>query len=552
MNMLITGPSLAQERNFHNTQPRKRMTQKTWFLTLLCIFVFLGSPVFAVTLDTEKLAQQIAKSIAQVATPKYATVAFSRIQGGLDVGTKNELIDFTNVAIVRSHSFRVVDRSKLNLILDEQKFNLSGMVSQDTYKELGKLLGVDLFIYGRLYNDILVMKAIDTERSALVWAEIFQIAPLDSQSLAINQLAQKMNESLRKDLKRLKAGRIQQISFWNIASPFNNERTVDFLSAAITKEGSFQVVDRENLGLILEEQKLSMSDFIDEQKAKKMGELYGVDAFIYGTISRKRDQWIGSFKLLNIYTGVIEWADLIRFGDENEKSTTNSSASKPSTTPGMSTIAAGEFIMGDNNGSALSSPQFKLTLGRFLIDQIEVSNQRYAAYLQRFHHRAPPHWNRGQVPAGQQDWPVVNVNWQDAKRYCQTQGKRLPSESEWEKAFRGPHGNQFPWPGKSFSPAQARTVESGVLGPEPVTHINADISTYGVRHLAGNVREWTDSTLQPYPGNHFRNSKMGREKVIRGGSWAQGQKSATGWHRESSDPKYGWKDVGFRCAKDIY
>jgi len=546
----MTSTSLAQPFNSHNSHLPMTLMRRT--LVLWFSLLTVGSPVFAVSLDTEKLSQQIAASIAQIANPKYATVAFSRVQGGLDVETKNELIDFTNVAIVRSRSFRVVDRSKLNLILDEQKFNLSGMVSRDTYKELGKLLGVDLFIYGRFYNDILVMKAIDTERSALVWAEIFQVGELEKQSQAINQLAMKMTSSLGKDLKRLKAGRIRQISFWNIASPFDSQKTVDFLSASVAKEGNFQVVDRENLSLILEEQKLSMSDFIDEQKAKKMGELYGIDAFIYGTISQKRGQWVASLKLLNIYTGVIEWADLIRFGGNAKQNTAKAQRAANSQYPGMVLIPGGKFVIGKANGPAISSPEFKLNLSSFYLDQTEVSNQEYAAYLQRFHHQAPPHWRGGQYTPGQGDLPVVNVNWQDAKRYCQTQGKRLPSESEWEKAFRGPNGNPYPWPGNEFNPDMTRTVESGLLSAQPVNQAGRDISSYGIKQMAGNVREWTDSSLKPYPGSSFRSPKSGREKVIRGGSWAQTQASAQGWFRDSSSPKYGWKDVGFRCAKSSY
>jgi len=547
----MKGLSLAQPFNSHNSHLLMTNTCRT--LVLWILIAMMGSPAFAVSLDTEKLSQQIAQSIAAVAGPKYATVAFSRVQGALDVETKNELIDFTNVAMVRSRSFRVVDRSKLNLILDEQKFNLSGMVSQDTYKQLGKLLGVDLFIYGRFYKDILVMKAIDTERSALVWAEIFQVGQLEGQSQAVNQLALKMNASLNKDLRRLKAGKISQISFWNIVSPFDSQKTVDFLSAAITKEGNFQVVDRENLALIFEEQKLSMSDFIDSQKAKKMGELYGVDAFIYGTISQKRGRWVASLKLLNIYTGVIEWADLIRFGGEE----TNNQNPGPSTAqqtqnPGMSLIPSGEFLIGSNQGPEISRPEFRLKLSSFYLDQTEVSNQQYAAYLRKFRHQAPPHWRGGQFAHGENELPVVNVNWQDAKRYCQTQGKRLPSESEWEKAFRGPNGNFYPWPGTSFSSDFSRTVESGVRGPRSVSEPGKDISSYGVKQMAGNVREWTDSSLQSYPGSRYRSPKINKEKVIRGGSWAQRQESATGWHRESSAPKYGWKDVGFRCAKNSY
>ncbi|OGH03213.1 MAG: hypothetical protein A2600_08350 [Candidatus Lambdaproteobacteria bacterium RIFOXYD1_FULL_56_27] len=520
-------------------------------LALICLGLF-AMPALAVTLDTEKLADKIAKSIAQVANPKYATVAFSRIQGGLDLETKNELIDFTNVSIVRSRSFRVVDRSKLNLIIAEQKFNLSGMVSQDTYKELGKLLGVDLFIYGRFYKDVLVMKAIDTERSTLVWSEIFQLTELTPQTVAISQLASQFSDSLKKDAKRLKSSKIGQLSFWNIASPFDGDLMVDFLSAALTKDGNFQVVDRENLALILEEQKLSMSDFIDEQKAKKMGELYGVDGFIYGNITQKRGQWVASFKLLNIYSGVIEWADLLRFGEEQSDDRKPVATQVSQSNLEMALVPAGEFIMGSDEGDLVSAPKFRMQLGSFLIDKTEVSNSAYAAYTQRFQHRTPPHWQNGMVPKGQEDWPVVNVNWQDAKRYCQTEGKRLPTESEWEKAYRGTNGNTYPWPGSQFDRDAARTVESGVLNPMGVDESNSDISSFGAKHMAGNVREWTESTLLPYPNSNYRNPKMGREKVIRGGSWAEVQAAAVGWMRGSSDEKFAWKDVGFRCAKDAF
>ncbi|MDT8448182.1 MAG: SUMF1/EgtB/PvdO family nonheme iron enzyme [bacterium] len=523
------------------------MLRFIWLLAF-CLIV-LGSPTQAAMLDTEKLAEKIARSLSQVSSPKYATLAFSRIQGGLDQVTRNELIDYANVSIVRSRAFRVIDRSKLTQIIDEQKFNLSGMVSQDTYKQLGKLLGVDLFVYGRFYGDVLVMKAIDVERSTLVWAEIFQTGQLEPQSQALGELAQAVSASLEKDLKRLKANGIRQISFWNISSQYDQAMATDFLSAALTKAGSFQVIDRDNLALILQEQQLNMSDFIDQAKAKKMGEIYGVDAFIYGSITEKRGQQVASFKLLNIYTGVIEWADLIRFGAE--PAADNSAPADPRFAD-MILIPAGEFMMGHLGPPEISSPAFKLNVSAFYIDRQEVSNGEYAAYTSRFHHRTPPHWIGGRVPPGEEMLPVVNVNWMDARRYCQTQGKRLPQESEWEKAFRGVHGRQYPWPGTSFAPDAARTVESGIQAPLGVNELNADISSYGVRHLAGNVREWTESILKSYPGSRYVSGKINSERVIRGGSWAGNQEQAVGWRRDSSDPKYGWKDVGFRCARDPY
>ena len=185
----------------------------------------------------------------------------------------------------------------------------------------------------------------------------------------------------------------------------------------------------------------------------------------------------------------------------------------------------------------------------YLIDLTEVSNLEYQQFVRKYKHRPPPSWPRGIIPKGKENEPVVMVNWKDADRYCKKQGKRLPKEVEWEKAFRGENGRKYPWPGDKFYTNYARTVESGVLGPSAVTYASKDISIYGVQHMAGNVREWVDSYLKPFPGSRYYSSKVGREKVIRGSSWAKTQKEAVGWFRGSSRPTYGWKDVGFRCAK---
>jgi formylglycine-generating enzyme required for sulfatase activity len=517
---------------------------------LLLVMGIVFMPASASAFDSLQLARQIAISISELPGRNYGTLAFSRIQGNLDKDVVKELIDYTENEIVQRRRFRVIDRSKLQLILREQRFNLSGMVSSDTYKELGKLLGVDLFVYGRYYQDTIVLKAIDVESSALVWADIFQLEDLSPDTVLIKNLAVKTNGLIRQDSDRLKANRIHQISFWSVKSRFDSNKLIDYLSVAITRDGLFQVVDRDNLQLILVEQKLNMEDFIDEQKAKRMGELYGVDAFVYGNISNRRGQFIASLKMLNIYNGVIEWAQTIQFGDDSNNKTAGQTKTKKSVSAGkMVRVPAGSFIMGSNKGGEISFPAFSVPLKSFYIDRREVSNNEYKAFVDRNKHRSPKSWPGGKVPAGKENDPVTMISWKDAQRFCSVQGKRLPKEVEWEKAFRGVNGRPYPWSGTKFYTGYARTLESGVLGPEDTDSQTRDVSPYGVKHMAGNVREWVDSYLRPYPGSPYRTSKIGREKIIRGGSWALPAANTVGWYRNSSNPTYGWKDVGFRCAK---
>jgi len=502
--------------------------------------------------DLETLAGQIADSLQQIPDKKYQTIAFSRVRqvagSALDVDT---LIDFTNVKIVRGQRLRVVDRSKLQLILKEQSVQLQDFVSAQKYQELGKLLGVDLFLYGTLYRDALVLKAIDVQNSAIAWADSFPIAD-GAEAPLLQALSQNTVASLEKDQARLQQSKIRLVSFWGIDTGglYPAEAVMDQLSVALTQAGLFKVVDRENIQLIVAEQQLNQQAFIDEKNAKRLGELYGVDAFIYGTITRRQDATVlASLKMLSIYNGVIEWADLIKV-EEGPAGPGPAGAPPrgPAPPPGMAYVPGGAFVMG-SNAEPDAAPAHQVAVNAFFIDVAEVSNLDYQRFVIERKYRAPVGWSGNAAPAGTQELPVVGVSWDDAQQYCRFVGKRLPDETEWEKAARGSNGQMFPWVGQSFSPGFAVTRESGKKHSDPVQSAGRDVSTYGVKHLAGNVREWVFPFFQPYPGGSTSNPKFGRERVVRGGSWATDQHAALAWYRGSSNPNLAWQDIGFRCAK---
>jgi eukaryotic-like serine/threonine-protein kinase len=93
--------------------------------------------------------------------------------------------------------------------------------------------------------------------------------------------------------------------------------------------------------------------------------------------------------------------------------------------------------------------------------------------------------------------PVCLIDWFDAMAFCSWLGVRLgtevrlATEAEWEKAARGGDGRLWPW-GNHFDPTFCHMRESRPYAgqPEPIGSFTTDESPYGVRDMAGGMREW--------------------------------------------------------------
>jgi formylglycine-generating enzyme required for sulfatase activity len=213
-------------------------------------------------------------------------------------------------------------------------------------------------------------------------------------------------------------------------------------------------------------------------------------------------------------------------------------------------------------------PAHWVLLSSYLIDKYEVSNQKFAKFMKATGHAAPAYWDDPRLNGDSQ--PVVGVNWYDAKAYCEWEGKRLPTEAEWENAARGPEGLLYPW-GNSFD---ADKVNNGKRRSStmPIDSLKQAVSPYGLHHMAGNVFEWVSDwydpnyyskgPFQPNPsgppkgvwlggtGTYVDRLTVGEKKVVRGGSWIAGDHTVTTTHRFWNHPlnnSYG-VGLGFRCA----
>ena len=512
--------------------------------------------------DTEVLADRISSSLLEM-TGDYKTLAISRIKQRSRRTSVNleELIDYTNVKIVRGDRFQVTDRSKLQLLLREQRIQLSEFVSPNEYRELGKLLGVELFVYGTLYEEALVLKAIDVQNSAIAWARVYPLGENTARHRLLSNLSQSLVDSLLQDSAKLSGDQIRKLSFWNLdtPAPLSSEEVMDYLTVAIANLEFLQFIDRENLQLIYQEQKLNQEIYIDEGQARRLGELYGVDAFLYGSISRRGEgEYVASMKMMNVFSGVLTWADLLKFQESDQGSVTifNPFSRKiqerveRTTGTGMIAIPGGLFLMGSDDPLYANAERKMIRLRPFQIDQTEVSNSDYLMFVEQTNHRRPTSWNQGQIPPGQAAVPVVGISWEDARAYCRFRGKRLPTEAEWERTARGTQGRKYPW-GPSFSPNFTVTRESGVGSSVSVSTENRDETPEGVKHLAGNVREFVADAYRPDGRAEQVANSNALERVLRGSSWAFGAYEAAGFYRGQTRPNLAWPDVGFRCADDL-
>lgn len=151
-----------------------------------------------------------------------------------------------------------------------------------------------------------------------------------------------------------------------------------------------------------------------------------------------------------------------------------------------------------------------------------------------------------------QDWlqmPVVGISVQDALQYTawlrrtgEIPGARLCTELEWERAARGadlriyPHGYVMVAQDANYSATYHLLRKA--LGPDEVGSYPESQSPFGLNDMAGNVWEWTASSLGP-------------GYVIRGGSYHVGATGLRVVNRKIREPAFKDASVGLRICADI-
>jgi formylglycine-generating enzyme len=182
---------------------------------------------------------------------------------------------------------------------------------------------------------------------------------------------------------------------------------------------------------------------------------------------------------------------------------------------------------------------------------------------------------------GREQYPVVQIAYDDAAAYAKWAGKRLPTEAEWEFAARGSLTSKpFVW-GDTFGPHNhwmANTHQGnfpdrdnaadGFAGIAPVAQYSAN--GYGLYDMSGNVWQWTSDWYRPDyyaslaahglarnpqgPSSSVDPSEPGVPKrVQRGGSFLCTEQYCSRYlvgSRGKGDVSSATNHIGFRCVAD--
>ncbi|MEM8845032.1 MAG: formylglycine-generating enzyme family protein [Pseudomonadota bacterium] len=287
-------------------------------------------------------------------------------------------------------------------------------------------------------------------------------------------------------------------------------------------------------------------------------------------------------------------------------------------------VESGTFAMGGDDYYPDEGPIHEVTLDGFWIDAHEVTNAQFAEFIDATGYvtvaermpnpdelkDAPPdmlkpgsitftppskggyvrswwsytpgaNWKHPSGPGssieGKENFPVVQVAYEDAKAYADWAGRQLPTEAQFEFAARNKLNQKvYAWPGEQLAP-NGKYMANTWQGFFPIDNSKADgfkgiapvgcydPNQYGAFDLIGNVWEWTANRYvsQHNPDDNLNpKGPIGSDevdlknniypvRVIKGGSYLCAPNYCVRYRpsaRHSQDAGIGAEHIGFRTV----
>jgi formylglycine-generating enzyme required for sulfatase activity/class 3 adenylate cyclase len=219
--------------------------------------------------------------------------------------------------------------------------------------------------------------------------------------------------------------------------------------------------------------------------------------------------------------------------------------------PAMTALRGGTFTMGSNEDVS-EKPVRQVTIKPFSIGKFPVTVREWNACTNA---KAC-----GFVAAGNDDAPITNVSWSDAKQYAAwladvtRKSYRLPTEAEWEYAARGGTQTRYWW-GDQFQSGMANCKNCTDIATteQPIKVGSFKSNPFGLYDMGGSVDQWVEDcwhkTYQgaPADGSAWVENQCASH-VIRSGSWRNDSRYVRVSNRDGYDTNVRYPTHGFRVA----
>lgn len=249
---------------------------------------------------------------------------------------------------------------------------------------------------------------------------------------------------------------------------------------------------------------------------------------------------------------------------------------------GMVKIPGGIFkFHGTHGDDFISYPEYNqdstYVMPDYFMDRFPVTNKEFKKFMDATHYQPSDklnflkNWKDGNYPAGEENFPVVYVSYEDAKAYAAWAGKRLPTEVEWQYTAQTSRLNEWPWKQKKPVTWKTETITNTltVMKPQgldsnlcnlgngslyPVGKYKRGANPYGLQDLVGCVWQLTNDEYQ---------SDSYRYIMMKGGSYFN--PSSSWWYVQGGPRPLTYRQyllrvsqgfernatVGFRCVADL-
>lgn len=248
----------------------------------------------------------------------------------------------------------------------------------------------------------------------------------------------------------------------------------------------------------------------------------------------------------------------------------------------MVRIPGGSFTMVVVNGDEFISypkqgyPRV-ISVKSFYMDKYPVTNGEFQKFIDETNYHPADtinflkHWINHKPKQGEENFPVVNISYEDARSYASWAGKRLPTEAEWQYAAQAGDGRTWPWgnqvkqkgkEAKNIS-TTLTLVDYGIPDPAfcntgngklyPVGQYKKGVNPFGLFDLVGSVWQMTNDWYQSDSYQYI--IMKGGSYYHPGGSWwyVQGGPKPLHYRQMLLRVSQGFErngTVGFRCVKD--